>query len=888
MQIKDLLNKQYITPSLLRLLFPQAEDEYGEIIGSYDYPLVAFKAELLHSALVHAFVFARAIRSGKSLNEENYPFSFRSQIKNSWTLNAFSGPVTTPSNTFSSFLNNCLYVTPLLIKENSNKTISTIIQAIRIITEDDYTGYESPLNEETLLNFFDSLLLFKTTEIDYDRMQFIFRLNKDEEYEIDCQPFIYMLTDNQNKSSAKPSCYIATYVCKGKQIGELCINLRPLDGIINPPAKQIYCQASKNETIRMMFKALDLPTDWLAVQRNWCCDLEFMQKLANVAEDVLPKYWNLSRTEIKSKCVKDDFVALFYDSRIKNDILEKYKSPSKKLHIGNLDNILFGLFINHGIFKTMRDLFDESDNPSASTNSKRNMSHLFELFLDAFESQKYITADEKQHALDECNRKIDTHIFALRAKVHESSPRFQKRSLEIVAEWRAYTVLKLAGIRADNLFADKESIYSIDDYFNMIKKSSTSAQDGLNQVLALLIEIYGALIKNDLTTGHNDTANSTYIKEDQFYSDIYSLRQEIANYDLDARFQKFYEIVKKSENSVQVSKILGRESICDIDKLVDFRYDIKDNLHNEHKEVSDKNSEVSVDFSKKFIFVSYSHADRTEVERFVRHWKRLGYQVYIDNREMQGGDDWEEKAISAIKHKNCAMFSIFISKNSLLSLPVAQELLAAKERFQNGEIQYVLLDIAENEVATTIINLKNCTNNIEKRNALSVFVKNITDSLLYIFPSTLDKTNEYNNSLLQILGVPNKETDLIRDSEYTILEKTIAKFYTFLKYGVYTDNNIDEYFQGNAENSPSMKKCIYPIVASMKETKIHRDNITMVGYEMVTGNADSRDRTNYILTTRPLPNPDDYYCIPHQNRVGEDCSWMADPLLISYKRMMQK
>ena len=74
----------------------------------------------------------------------------------------------------------------------------------------------------------------------------------------------------------------------------------------------------------------------------------------------------------------------------------------------------------------------------------------------------------------------------------------------------------------------------------------------------------------------------------------------------------------------------------------------------------------------------------------------------------------------------------------------------------------------------------------------------------------------------------------------------------------------------------------------MKETKIHRDNITMVGYEMVNGNGERGSLTNYILTSRPLMSPDDYYCIPHKARVGDDCTWMADPLLISYNRIRSK
>jgi hypothetical protein len=151
-----------------------------------------------------------------------------------------------------------------------------------------------------------------------------------------------------------------------------------------------------------------------------------------------------------------------------------------------------------------------------------------------------------------------------------------------------------------------------------------------------------------------------------------------------------------------------------------------------------------------------------------------------------------------------------------------------------------------------------------------------------------DAIEKFDCEILEMLTFHEDPVSTMRDSVYTDLELQVAKFYTFLKYGDDCDwaaKNIDEYFHGYSDASPSLSHCIYPIVASMKETKIHRDNITMVGYEMVNGRADSGERTNYILTTRPLTSPDDYYCIPHEARVGDDCSWMADPLLISYKRM---
>ena len=75
------------------------------------------------------------------------------------------------------------------------------------------------------------------------------------------------------------------------------------------------------------------------------------------------------------------------------------------------------------------------------------------------------------------------------------------------------------------------------------------------------------------------------------------------------------------------------------------------------------------------------------------------------------------------------------------------------------------------------------------------------------------------------------------------------------------------------------------MLASVRETRIKRDNITVIGYEIIRGKGRANKPSNYILSSKKLA-VDEYYCLPNYKTVGENCSWMVEPLLISYDKFM--
>lgn len=72
------------------------------------------------------------------------------------------------------------------------------------------------------------------------------------------------------------------------------------------------------------------------------------------------------------------------------------------------------------------------------------------------------------------------------------------------------------------------------------------------------------------------------------------------------------------------------------------------------------------------IFISYSHVDKESVEPIIETLEEKGFYVWIDEREMQVGDDIVQKINHGLERSK--LFAIVLSKNSVNSPWVKQEL----------------------------------------------------------------------------------------------------------------------------------------------------------------------------------------------------------------------
>lgn len=74
---------------------------------------------------------------------------------------------------------------------------------------------------------------------------------------------------------------------------------------------------------------------------------------------------------------------------------------------------------------------------------------------------------------------------------------------------------------------------------------------------------------------------------------------------------------------------------------------------------------------KPYIFVSYSHKDSNIVFNEIKRFNEAGYHVWYDEG-ITPGNEWDDEIADALS--KCALFVVFLSKNSVLSPNVADEI----------------------------------------------------------------------------------------------------------------------------------------------------------------------------------------------------------------------
>ncbi len=916
MNYNQFKSRNLMSEAVASIFFGQNEECMESLEYADSYPSLSYNIGLFYVSLVQAFTFARLLKGGTTINQANYPMRARDAIRNIWPRDEQSiGKVTSSIDKLEVF-------SFLSFAKELGKNVfdgpEDIIQKIATARQGE-NGSQNYFNivEKLFVTFIESLPLLKNTDVDFEHMRFIFNYTDESgsnaTAEIDCRPFLFFRNNEKDNwvKEYTPNCYVMTSVSQGERSGELLISLRRLNELnATPEPCQIRWQASKNETVRMIFQSLEIPGDWLSIDEYWC-DFAFMQKLANAFEEALAPFWGL-RGNQRNSDIRGELNELFADEDIRSSISNQHWHNNKIILLENIDKIFFGLFINHGSFRTVRSVFYTRDDDESESNRRSA------LFKDVLVNLLG-SAEAASPCISECEKEIDAHIKVLKKKIpYESSNLYKNRRREIIAEWRAFTILKAAGIQSDNLFIDKEVMYSIDDYYLMVKSTETPLEDDLKRVMRLLIELYEPLT-DARCLDKNDAFNEPF-----YYDQLWKVKDEIKNLDLSVLFERFGEVIERSENCPAILTLLGRKAICNKVTYKDYAGDILDLLKKDHK------TKPSSYLTDRYIFISYAHKDDEHddkdtlaskekdlhrISQFVEKWTEMGYQVFFDKKDFHGGNDWAQRAKNAIKNRQCAGVVVFMSRNAAISKPVAKELKWAEEEAKSryGQNEYdkvtefiVPVNLDEPSPIDEYLEKLEVGNSEQSKNASDIR-EVIQKSKLYRKYSEFEKLTEDIDRLL--LHTEEVQSQVCKN-EYNDLELQIVNFYAFLKFGDDAKwkrkETIDDYIRGENERGKnkdatgdyicgnddtlvSMARCIYPIVASMRETKIRRDNITMVAYETASPKHDATKReANYILTSKPLTNPDDYYCIPHYGRVSDDCTWMIDPLLISFKKMTER
>jgi len=157
--------------------------------------------------------------------------------------------------------------------------------------------------------------------------------------------------------------------------------------------------------------------------------------------------------------------------------------------------------------------------------------------------------------------------------------------------------------------------------------------------------------------------------------------------------------------------------------------------------------------------------------------------------------------------------------------------------------------------------------------------EHITKNTIFYSPNDAEFDNNIRKTLDKRLNSTIKIVDYetVSDSEALMLSFILfMKSGMKIKYSKENKDTIDRICKGEGN---FVYRCIYPLVISVDETRIKRDRITIIGYDILNGKKQEMIKNKTMITSKNL-TADDYYCIPNLKSCGECGEWISNPLLI--------
>jgi hypothetical protein len=864
--LQTIVESEAVSPLLMKMLFGESESEREDTFDlTCDYPKVLHNVLLFYQSVIQVYLIAQAKDSMSTLRELLNADNAYSAITGVWTGEDSYELKYNEKTLYSLLIAFTEIDNSHLFTKDALSTIKKVRDAYQRFNTN--TRVRELISSQDFLLTLQSLPLLQYTSIDRDSDKITIAVPGGKEIISDCRPFIFFIDPHSrmisNSSASRP--YIMTSAMNGERNGELRFTAVELNSInITPRSIVLTIPVASNENLLIACKVLQLPTQWYPVG-EFMGDYLFLKKLTDVVEEVI-----IGCIESKHGKKYNDKQNVLPEIRklFKNTALYDNLSSVDKIEKVNIDKLFFELFIEFGVFKTIMCLLLDSE--------LHNQEDMFLAFLDAFTNGNQITPEQRNNYVIETNKAIDAHMNKLKTIVVERTASYKQRCKEIRAEWRTFYILKAAGIKNEKLVADLENILSIDDYFDMIRNPYSTLKDDLKDVLTFLIAFYSPLIE--------DVGKSS--KEDYAMS-VRKCREELASKasSIPALFDRFIQIVKSSSNNTHIEELLGRKILCDVNELENY----KRKFMSDDALIAQKNHEL---MSKKSIFISYSHQDSKRVLQIANMLKERHFNIFIDETKFKGGDAWRDRAMAAIEDEDCIGVIAFMSETVAESEPVKYELkfardVAKKKYPENPDAQdrfIVPVNLSGVAISTYLTDASYLRNNAPKRE-IALKLSDIIPGEIIYYPAD-DPNNDVSliEDLSSHFAVVVKENEaegyLIDNDDFQEVALDIANFYTFLKTSKCEWHEGQDVVQ--AFKNADLSHCVYPIVVSVKETRIKRDNVTLLGYEIVKGKGRGDTSDNYILSSKKLTT-EDYYCVPNYRRVGEDCSWMIEPLLVSHE-----
>ena len=859
--------KKIVTQSILNILFGNDEDFIEDMFNTPEiYPEILYKFCLFYFTLIQAYCFA-AVKSKEkySLSEIITLDNAYNIIKDLWEsridfdFEKKKYAVFSYLDYFSKMKNDSIFT------EKSKECINMLLKPIKQFHAQGRP--ETNISEEYFCSLLNTFKLLSNTVINRIDGTISFTIISDnnhiEKFSIKCQPFLYFLDPNSMTETENGVLYILSGVIRSDSNGEFRFKANELKISINDDndnQRIFMSRPTINNDIRFICKSLDLTTQWYPPD-EYMGNYSFLTLLTNATKEIIKNY-------VESRKLSDEhFFSLinemFDNAEIKNKLLKHVK-----ITIDEIDKIFYELFIKFGVFRTMQFFLPDS--------SMHKEDVLFKDYLNILFNDK----SDIENYKNKCEKSIEYEKKNLANVVHEETVLFKVMLKEITTEQRVFYILRAAGMENDTFLPNSDNILSIDNYFKMIMNPNTSYKDDIECILHFLITFYTPLVKQD-----------SVLNKDKYISEVKQTQIKLSqtSYAISDLFDMFLKINEESKYSNLFSDLTGRSIICPELYLNHYKEQLND------KAIASWHS-----ISKNQIFISYSHQNQDKVFAKVEELEEEEkWQIFIDKKKFDGGDDWTERAMYGINNSFCVF--VFMSEDVVYKEPVKYELDYALKKGLPiipinleqatvseylSEKKYYDKKIFNSEVKEGIIQKyynENEYDNKEKVNIIisaikkrACFLDNIIHENNIALPFDDELNKKLKNKLIKISSTIQDNSEHYVFNEAGDLE--VANFYTLLKTGEFAKHKDQEEVLKNFKTD-CLKSCIYPFIVSVKETRIKRDQVTLLGYEIIHHEEGIEKEDKYILYSTKL-EPSEYYCIPHKRRVSDNCSWMIEPLLI--------
>lgn len=877
--LKEIKNRGSIDESLFPLIFGKMlEDEDYWYEAELDLPRLSRNIILFYFGLTQAYCFARCQYENKTLNESSIASKIVKPISRVWDADA-ADVFSAEGEIFSYFITCSGCDDENLFTAETRDLLVSIYKDYETIASKNSRAMLNSITPSKFFDFLASLPLLKNTKFSNNSMKLEMKLVEGR-VSIKASPFISFLSFENGPigelvDKFTYNAYVLFSVSKGDANNELIFDTVRLDETGSDSDNRRLCRNLKsNENLVILCKTADIKTQWYSSDDCWC-DLKFLNKMVEATENVLLECCGIRLWDRQIQAAED--ITEKFKLVFKNTELYDNVSRYTAVTLGNLNEILFDLFLTEGLFKTVRSILH---NP---LTADRKAAEMFELYLSTFVSMGIIDKNREAQLITLSERQISSALDKLSHIVSKKSEIFKRRRLEIQAEWETFFILQGAGVKSDNLFADVETILSIDDYYDMIENDDSTIESDLIQLLETMCVFYAALVEN-----------TSPFDEQKYYEDAEKLAVKYvsAGHSLETLFDLFMDIAKKCEEKPHINELLGRRGISN-NSLKYLSFYKKQILSEMSRPSPRKLSTGSTGYG---IFVSYAHEDYDLVKPIIERWREMRLNFFFDESDIHHGQNWQRVAEDAMDRNDCKLVVAFCSKNSVCKEAVSLEIEHANqwrqikypEDEQKQSMYIIPINLEKEPIKDYLPKIANTHPSV---NTCRAYAKRISKCIsgedVYIdyhttSPDQLDEAiwNDYDM-------LANGDGRVIAPFKFDPFKLAVANFYAFLKYGgdaISKDaDSIDSYF--NNENE-SLSKCIFPIVASVEEARIKRDNIAIVGYELIRGKGRKKARLSHILTSRTLEIYD-YYCIPKYRNSGELKDWMIEPLLIRCDKFIE-